>query len=155
MQPSGQEIKPRRIETHGAHKPRDSQIDRNKEVGGLGERDEKEIYMKPETHTPQWQDPNGIAGFVRHQSRPNGPADQSATEVSLPHVHPDLGRVVTIKISALKDGNKGNTVILHLPIKKLSEWVTQSLPDTPKCGVDSANDDISLDFSDIDLGTGE
>lgn len=107
------------------------------------------------THTPAWQDPNEIAAFVRHSSRPNGPADQTVTDISLPHVHPDLGLVVTIQIAAAKDGNKANTVILHLPIKTLANWVSQSLPDTPKVGVDPAGVDMSLDLTDLNLGAGK
>lgn len=111
--------------------------------------------MKIETHTPNWQDPNGIAAFVRHSSRPNGPAGQTATHVSPPHVHPDLGQVVTILMDAAKDGARANTVILHLPIKTLANWVIQSLPDTPEVGVDISDADLSLDFSRIYLDVGE
>lgn len=73
------------------------------------------------THTPAWKDPNKSAAFVRHSSRPDGPADQTVSNISLPHVHPDLGQVVTIQINAAKDGDGGNTVILHLPIKTLAD----------------------------------
>lgn len=111
--------------------------------------------MSIETHTPAWQDPNEVAAFVRHTSRPSGPADQTPTSVTLPHTHPDLGQVVTITINAAKDGNKSNTIILHLPIKTLAQWVMLSLPDTPKVGTDISDIDLSFDFSDLDLDTGE
>lgn len=112
--------------------------------------------MKNETHTPDWQDPNEIAAFVRHSSSPNNsPADQQMTDVSPPHEHPDLGQVVTIQIIAAKDGGKANKVILHLPIKTLANWVSQSLPDIPKVGADPADVDMSLDLADINLGAGK
>ncbi|SLN63888.1 hypothetical protein [Pseudooctadecabacter jejudonensis] len=103
--------------------------------------------MKIETHTPDWQDPNAIAAFVRHSSKPNGKADQAPTQVMGPHRHPDLGLVVTIVVNAAKDGNKANTVITHIPIKTLSQWVTNALPDMPKVGADIST--TGLDFSDM------
>lgn len=102
--------------------------------------------MKTKPYTPSFQDPNQIAAFVRHSSRPSGEAEQGITDVTLPHNHPDLGRVVTIGITAVKDGDgsKSNTVILHLPIKTLAEWLTQLLPDTPKVGASEVSE---VDFS--------
>jgi hypothetical protein len=151
MRQSGPEIRLRRIETRGAHKPKSSQIDRNEEVGGHGKEGEKEMEkfdMKVETHKPIWQDQNEIAAFVRHTSRRSGPADQTHTIVSSPHTHPELGPVVTITIDATKTGNKSNTVILHLPIKTLAQWVLKYLPDTPKVGV--APDDVPpIDFGNL------
>lgn len=107
--------------------------------------------MKIETHTPEWQDPNGIAAFVRHSSRPNSKADQQPTRVSGPHKHPELGLVMTIVVDTPKDGSKANTVIMHLPIKSLSQWVTKAIPDTPKVGVDTASADMALDFDHLEI----